>query len=89
MKGVDIEEDCPLCEESMESVEHLFCDCNVVRSIWNNAMLEHLVCDRIETSFFGLFSALNRQQPQGIVELFFIICWSIWNGRNNRTRGSF
>lgn len=83
MKGVDVDEDCPMCEETMESVKHLLCDCETSRVVWSCAMLDGSVRGHEEQSFSELVSMLLNKESQAWMELWLTICWFIWIGRNN------
>lgn len=77
-----MDEDCPLCEELMESTKHLLCDFTYTKAVWDFATLDQLRNDREGESFSELFSSLARQQPKAVMELFLTICWFIWSGQN-------
>lgn len=83
MKGVDIEEECPLCDDAMESAKHLLCDCSISRAVWSCAMLENQVRGGEGKNFAELISVLLQQGPKPVVELFLTTCWFIWSGRND------
>lgn len=79
-----MDEDCPLCDDMLETTNHLLCQCSVSDDVWGCASLEHIVQSRAANSFADFMANLLQQEPNSAVELFLTICWFIWLGRNDK-----
>ncbi|PWA80208.1 RNA-directed DNA polymerase, eukaryota [Artemisia annua] len=78
---------CSVCEEGLESVEHLFTSCSVALMVWN------LICKWTHVQRFFAFSFKDLIEMHDHVGLkgkakvvfqgiIFISCWAIWRARN-------
>lgn len=67
-RHVLIEEYCPICKHSEESVMHILFSCPCAREFW---MWSQSVWDRVISDFEG-----------NVVERFGVVSWLIWSERN-------
>ncbi|KAI5415173.1 hypothetical protein KIW84_040576 [Lathyrus oleraceus] len=88
---------CPLCELEEEFVGHLFLKCGKVKSIWKEVfswfgvdfddLLESSDIDTIVTGEDVLLFLSNsldgRVKSSFFAFIWSLVCWSIWNARNN------
>ncbi|KAI5417416.1 hypothetical protein KIW84_042139 [Lathyrus oleraceus] len=88
---------CPLCELEEESVGHLFLKCCKVKTIWKDVFSWFGVVfdDILELSDVGtivtgedvllfLSNSLDGKVKSSFFAFFWpLVCWSIWNARNN------
>ena len=78
---------CPMCQQEVESVEHLFCGCSIAWRFWSECFSwwEIKWCSPLKPiAFFQawndlLFYGLERKLWKA---LFYVVIWSIWNIRN-------
>lgn len=88
-RGVTLDNKCVLCKKELESINHLFLNCNYTHKVWMAFMLDYgrdwVMCKDIKHMFLG-------QHIQGLTErartlwklLPFAVCWVIWRKRNKR-----
>ncbi|XP_050895416.1 uncharacterized protein LOC127102040 [Lathyrus oleraceus] len=88
---------CPLCDLEEEFVGHLFLKCGKVKSIWKevfswfgmdfDVLLESSDIDTIVTGEDVLLFLSNsldgRVKSSFFAFIWSLVCWSIWNARNN------
>ncbi|GJT47976.1 RNA-directed DNA polymerase, eukaryota, reverse transcriptase zinc-binding domain protein [Tanacetum coccineum] len=79
---------CPICDDEIESEEHIFVMCNVVREAWKNIMLWW----KINNTFVNnLNDAINLEDrvslPTKLLKVFDVVVqitlWFLWKFRNN------
>nr|XP_043639311.1 uncharacterized protein LOC122610385 [Erigeron canadensis] len=79
--------DCVFCGESMETVDHRFCECVVAAKVW------HMVQGWCKTDPFFVFklkdlmdiherSRKSKEEKEALKGIILIGCWSIWKARN-------
>ncbi|KAK1320551.1 hypothetical protein QJS10_CPA03g00813 [Acorus calamus] len=83
--------ECPLCEQSLETVRHLFCECSMAREVWSK--LGHVVGrawnpDTLD-QLWELGCRLSRREDRSIRSkvlqtLVPAVMWAIWRGRNDK-----
>nr|GEX60059.1 RNA-directed DNA polymerase, eukaryota [Tanacetum cinerariifolium] len=87
-RGMDINSIvCPICNVGVETTNHLFFQCNVVRQImrkisswWN---VDYLDVNSYEEWRAWLFSIRIQSRLKGILEgVYYGLWWSMWNFRN-------
>lgn len=69
-----------LCEQEMESLHHLFIDCEVAATCWNLSELD--VVDGSNHAFLECVNINLRNLDEEKSCLFVIICWNLWNTKN-------
>ena len=91
MQDTDV---CVLCDQSLETLDHLLLGCIFSRELWS-AVLRKLHLDHaISVSYDNIFVWWLRERKSvpkiarsGFDSLFFLISWSIWKESNARTFG--
>ncbi|XP_040367272.1 uncharacterized protein LOC112177447 [Rosa chinensis] len=74
---------CVLCQSSIETVKHVFKDCDALQCFWSFSPLK--LCAKthaapnIKEWILDLLDVLTSEQ----VDLFFMALWAIWTERNN------
>ncbi|KAL0404066.1 UNVERIFIED_CONTAM: putative mitochondrial protein [Sesamum radiatum] len=73
---------CPFCQELNKDISHTFISCDFARQIWALSLLSWSVISVVyrdpTTWFHHVADHLTEQE----MELFVVICWFIWWGRN-------
>ncbi|VVA28953.1 PREDICTED: ribonuclease [Prunus dulcis] len=81
----NINPECPLCNDHMETINHLFFKCQVAVNIWRCTpiipMFPQQDFDGIEW-LAALPSSLDKDGPN-ILSKALLLCWQIWEARNN------
>ncbi|XP_074314592.1 uncharacterized protein LOC141649814 [Silene latifolia] len=89
-RKISVEYSCPLCRnlEAMETRNHLFRDCVVVKRLWaasplgiNTDNVDSILLGDWLINWFSYFSSLDDASTPTI--LFLSVLWSIWCTRNN------
>ncbi|GKB56445.1 putative RNA-directed DNA polymerase [Tanacetum coccineum] len=87
-KGINIPSSrCPLCNNGDETIDHIFCDCVVVKRLWLRcwdwwkvAAPQHL---SIKDVIFGSFvPGGTKLLAKAIHAVLYVLMWSIWKWRN-------
>lgn len=92
--GLQDHDDCILCGQHPETMDHLLLGCVFARELWHR-VLQHLHLDGIVSLQHGdIFEwwlrerkSVPRAARAGFDALFFLLGWSIWKERNARTFG--
>lgn len=83
MKQVDVNIQCPWCHSGVENATHVLFECGFARTVWQ------------DTEFWNIFQILTGDTPFDILRRSFaqcnkakcvligMLCWSLWNRRNN------
>ena len=88
-RGVDLDSiRCPICDNGIESEEHIFVMCNVAREAWKNILLWWKIDN---TSINNLYDAINLADrvslPTKLLKAFDVVVqttlWFLWKFRNN------
>ncbi|CAL1412758.1 unnamed protein product [Linum trigynum] len=82
-KKVQVLPRCPVCWAEKETLEHLFLDCPVARSLWEHSGLEDLG-EGLPRHTFPLFLKklmVLIHQPQMVMAVVAVL-WRIWRSRN-------
>ncbi|GJY25069.1 RNA-directed DNA polymerase, eukaryota, reverse transcriptase zinc-binding domain protein [Tanacetum coccineum] len=82
-RGVDLDSvRCPICDDEIESEEHIFVMCNVAREAWKNIMLWWKIDN---TSAINLADRVSL--PTKLLKVFDVVVqttlWFLWKFRNN------
>ncbi|GLT31223.1 hypothetical protein SLA2020_059750 [Shorea laevis] len=81
-KKVEVDLECPMCGVEKESVFHSLMSCSLARAVWLgcplNLHVSELQVDDFATFFDSTVAILGKEQ----LELFCLLCWSLWNSRN-------
>jgi len=85
-RGFNINQACPLCLGNIESIEHLFKDCQMVKKVWDLAATHRWLpfvfsptgCHNFSHYINKIYSSHNSKLEQK----FSFILWSIWKSRN-------
>ena len=87
-RGITIPNNCHMCNEEEESINHLFLHYPFARAIWYGSNLEVTTLDLVHNSVtHWLASCILRNVNRDNDRMFFLqsiftILWSIWNHRN-------
>ncbi|XP_021980772.1 uncharacterized protein LOC110876923 [Helianthus annuus] len=84
------DENCKLCSEGLETVEHIFTNCFVANLVWNHLSRWCKIAPLFFFEFKDLlyvhehvgFSGLKKDILRGLIR---IGCWCIWKARNEAT----
>ncbi|GLU09838.1 hypothetical protein SLE2022_266770 [Rubroshorea leprosula] len=82
-KRVDIDLECPMCGVERESVFHCFMTCSIARAVWLGCPLSLRVSELNEEDFASLFDSITNNLEKEQLELFCLLCWNLWNSRND------
>lgn len=87
--GMEAREECYICDQAFESIDHLLCCCPFTFEVWFN-----IYCvlgqplPAVKRSVLGwwrcLRSGWHGKARKGFDSLFALICWLIWKERNTR-----
>ncbi|VFQ86129.1 unnamed protein product [Cuscuta campestris] len=84
---MDIDTKCVLCEEEVESADHLFCTCSFVVSV-HKALRPWLKHDLVSTSLTELkekmWKGKNRKDRLWIASSIVSCCYYVWKARNSK-----
>jgi hypothetical protein len=89
-KGMDHLEQCPLCDQHDESINHLLASCVFVRQFWDGLLraagLQHLVPQPNEVSFENWWRISSQrvvgQVRSGFNSMVLLGAWVLWKHRN-------
>ncbi|KAK6152513.1 hypothetical protein DH2020_015148 [Rehmannia glutinosa] len=81
-RGILMDTICHLCGEDIETLSHLFTQCETIKRIWYLSPLRMDLQNNAFGSFRNLFWSLLSTHPIEFVELFAFLAWSIWSARN-------
>jgi hypothetical protein len=84
-------DDCALCAQEVEALDHLLLGCVHNRETWFRIMhyygMQHLT-SKEELPFFewwlGTRKQVHKLQRKGFDSLALLVVWSLWNERNRR-----
>ncbi|GKV19445.1 hypothetical protein SLEP1_g29706 [Rubroshorea leprosula] len=82
-RWVDIDNYCLVCGEMTETGVHVLKDCQFARAVWLGSQLNLRVADLQVDSFAEFFDTVALAVDQSKLELFGLVCWSLWNNRND------
>uniref|UniRef100_A0A803QB69 RNase H type-1 domain-containing protein n=1 Tax=Cannabis sativa TaxID=3483 RepID=A0A803QB69_CANSA len=81
LRKVPIEVTCPICHGETETILHILVDCPFSYNCWSTAAIPRVASTA--TSFAGWFDdglkLWTKEDRTGAA----MLCWSIWNNRNN------
>ncbi|KAJ0557102.1 putative reverse transcriptase zinc-binding domain-containing protein [Helianthus annuus] len=80
---------CPLCEDSEESAEHLFCSCLVASSVWylisKWCKISPIFAFSIrDLTFIHAHVGLERNAREALQGIVIVACWCVLKARNER-----
>jgi hypothetical protein len=87
--GLEAREECYLCDQAAESIDHILCYCPFSRELWFNICqsLGRSIPDPKQTVISwwrALRAAWPREHWKGVDTLFALVSWRIWKERNAR-----
>ncbi|KAL6216088.1 hypothetical protein ACLB2K_009315 [Fragaria x ananassa] len=80
---------CGGCGSAMESVLHVLWECSFAQKVWSRTFLSKVCKVWKENSFFDLFAHVGMVANGDDLEWFGVICWRLWQWRNDRVHGRF
>ncbi|CAN1131165.1 Putative ribonuclease H protein At1g65750 [Linum perenne] len=85
-RHIDAPGECGICEQGVESNNHLFFDCDFTRECWAKAGLEQFIADlrTRSDSFLERLTRLLEHSDAGKIETAMAMLWSLWRERNAR-----
>jgi hypothetical protein len=89
-RGMDHPEQCPLCDQHDESINHLLASCVFARQLWDGLLsaagLQHLVPQPYEMSFEDWWQISSQwlvgQVRSGFNSMVILGAWVLWKHRN-------
>ena len=80
---------CVFCQEQLESVEHLFCNCSVVREVWKGIYswlnVQEYFNDDLLLMYKGVGDIVKGKRARRVKLIFWAAtCYQIWLARNRR-----
>jgi len=87
--GLDAREQCYLCDQATETIDHIIACCPYTREVWHHicqALGRQLppATPTIHTFWRRLRSLWTGQQQQGLDTFFALVSWTIWKEKNAR-----
>ncbi|CAN6193691.1 unnamed protein product [Urochloa humidicola] len=86
---------CPLCDQVLESADHLFCGCAFTQQVWwalANAIGMPLLMPNPDEQLISWWlrsrNGLNKLQRRGLDSTFMLVSWLLWKERNGRVFNS-
>ncbi|XP_058217473.1 uncharacterized protein LOC131328555 [Rhododendron vialii] len=84
MKNIQVGPSCPVCGEALETIEHLFFECDFVRKVWRASYLGFDFSKRNLFQFGDWFSMWLREATnKEVVRDSIFMMWAIWCARND------
>lgn len=88
--GLDAHEACYLCDQGLESIDHILAQCPVTREIWHHVLTAlGRQCPQAAPTTLRWWrrvrSLFHGDQRAGCDSLFALISWEIWKERNARS----
>lgn len=85
-RGMSMDPCCPLCQNDIETLEHLFFDCPSTASLWNYANSHNWISNwnpvGLDKCCKGILcEAVKNCDPLTVHKIVYAL-WSIWKGRN-------
>ena len=80
-KQVDVTETCPMCNAKMEDTLHVLVKCLVAKSVWCQTEIGDQ--NGLANTFISWWQLILQGQQKEQINLAAMICWNIWNVRNN------
>ncbi|KAM6586650.1 hypothetical protein CsatA_009255 [Cannabis sativa] len=81
-KHVDVAIECPMCNESEESIVHCLVDCPVAQRCWNRVGIGTGVAT--VAGFSSWFEACFQQSNEDSRDMLAATCWALWGARNDK-----
>lgn len=89
--GLQDDDECTLCSQEPETIEHLLLHCPVAREVWWTALNFIQMPQRFGIDDLNICDTWNRlrvrlpkQQRKGMDSLFILVSWQIWKQRNDK-----
>ncbi|KAJ4777641.1 RNA-directed DNA polymerase (reverse transcriptase)-related family protein [Rhynchospora pubera] len=83
-RNIQVQQRCFLCQQQiLETINHLFCECNYTRAVWNLVGLSGMHLQNIDSVFLTIGSKY-RDNQHSTVTLLVVTLWGVWLERNNR-----
>lgn len=81
LSKIDVAALCPVCHVHAESVTHCFLTCEFAQRCWRTAGLGYISHNK--GSFGSWLFALHNQVSSSDFKRVVMLCWAIWNTRND------
>jgi len=83
---MNIDPTCPICADDIETIDHLFWDCSVIKRVWSLAhqhgCVHPLPPQDGQASGHQLFTVYHHcKNPKDILKVAFLL-WRIWKAQN-------
>ncbi|XP_071685214.1 uncharacterized protein [Lolium perenne] len=89
--GMQSHSNCPLCEQALETADHLALGCVLSREVWHATLqrcnLSHLMPlagDMLIEWWPDSRRRVPQQLRRGFDSLVLLVVWTLWKERNNR-----
>lgn len=75
---------CALCSQSIETISHLFIECEWSKQVWFGSCLRitFQYFDENKISFTTWIPSITQTESEEIVQHVMVICYEIWLTRN-------
>ncbi|KAH9782560.1 reverse transcriptase domain-containing protein [Citrus sinensis] len=73
---------CQVCKFGVENVFHALVECKAARKIWRLTLFENDIMQTAGQDFLSLLHELYSRRNKADLELMIMICWMVWNARN-------
>ncbi|GLT80072.1 hypothetical protein SLA2020_515330 [Shorea laevis] len=82
-RRVEVDLDCPMCGMEQESVFHCLVACAASRAVWMGCSLNLRISNFNGDNFASFLDYMLDLLQQDQLELLCVLCWKIWNSRND------
>lgn len=79
---------CERCNTHAETMIHALWGCNKVKNCWASSPIQQVDYPDTITTFDTLVWWLWAHVSRETLEIFFVLCWGIWNVRNKEVCGN-
>ncbi|KAM6569414.1 hypothetical protein CsatB_017399 [Cannabis sativa] len=88
IKRVNVHTLCPICHAEDETIVHALITCTRVKQVWDRIGIGTQVVAAAPENFLGWFTASFAAVDAEKKLLLSVLCWAIWNARNDVTSWS-
>ena len=85
-RGCQIDPQCPLCQDDVESSDHLFSKCSQTTKVWDLAKAHQWIPLQVDTlqasDWLPAFELLNHSCNKQTLQRVSFLVWRIWKMRN-------
>lgn len=83
-RKISVDPVCPLCGRELETIEHLFLNCDFARRVWRASHLGFDFSKGNPVGFVNWFDSWIKKAPdKELIRDSIFVLWSIWCARND------